>query len=166
MVSDAQFVHAVCGRCSKASIAAGAKLSDQAVDSYKLMQCCYVAHRGRFLDHVDRQSVLFFRSTRLRKRCLPTSLRLRAAGSAYQTLLPQVYSPVLYDAVLDARTLAVARASVDDSVQVGTLLGVVTNYFGEPMLELRSPARGTLLMLHDTPPVSAGETPATIAVME
>ncbi len=186
------------------------------------------------------------------------------SGSAYQTLLPHVYSPVLYDAGLDARTLAFARstgvphivlyderpndpdnaisypnaaqtrgkpaltlevghlgerdesyieqivaaclntmrhlgllsepeltpageerlyqrlesvaspetgifhprASVGDSVQVGTLLGVVTDYFGEPLLELRSPARGTLLMLHDTPPVSAGETSATIAVME
>lgn len=186
------------------------------------------------------------------------------SGSAYQTLLPHVYSPVVYDAELDARTLAFARstgvphivlyderpndpdnaisypnaaqtrgkpaltlevghlgerdesyieqvvaacmntmrhvgllsdvelapageehlyrrlegvaslatgifhprARVGESVEVGTLLGVVTDYFGDPLLELRSPVEGTLLMLLETPPVRAGETPATIAVTE
>lgn len=182
------------------------------------------------------------------------------SGSAYQTLLPHVYSPVLYDAALDARTLAFARATgmehivlyderpndpdnsisypntaqtrgkpaltlevghlgqrddasiqqilescrnvlrhlglidepelvygaaqlyrklhgvpspatgifhphskVGDTVAAGTLLGVVTDYFGAPLAELRAPIAGTLLMLLETPAISAGETPATIA---
>jgi len=183
------------------------------------------------------------------------------SGSANQTLLPHVYSPVLYDADLDARTLAFARATglehivlyderpndpdnsisypntaqtrgkpaltlevghlgqrdeasiqqvlescrnalrhlgilgeaklvnaqarlytrlhavpspvtgmfqphskVGDVVAAGTLLGIVHDYFGQPLAELRAPVAGTLLMLLETPAVSAGETPATIAV--
>lgn len=182
------------------------------------------------------------------------------SGSAYQTLLPHVYSPVLYDTALDERTLAFARATqlphivlyderpndpdnsisypntaqtrgkpaltlevghlgrrdevsirqvlascrntlrhlgilaeseqpapaarlyrklhgvtspvtgifhprskVGEEVQRGTLLGVVHDYFGEPLAELRAPVAGTLLMLLETPAVTAGETPATIA---
>ena len=183
------------------------------------------------------------------------------SGSAYQTLLPHAYSPVLHDAALDARTLDFARATglahivlyderpndpdnsvsypntaqtrdkpaltleigqlgqrdeaaiaqvvnaclralrhldmltealppvgdaqlydklvyvsstatglfhprskVGEHVEPGTLLGVVTDYFGETLEELRAPVAGTLLMLLETPAVTAGETPATIAI--
>lgn len=182
------------------------------------------------------------------------------SGSSNQTLLPHVYSPVVYDAELDARTLAFARATelehivlyderpndpdnsisypntaqtrgkpaltlevghlgqrdeasiqqvlaaclnvlrhlkmiqepelendsailytklhevestvtgifhprskVGDEVDAGTLLGIVSDYFGEPQQELRASVKGTLLMLLETPAVQAGETPATIA---
>jgi uncharacterized protein len=181
------------------------------------------------------------------------------SGSAYQTLLPHVYSPVLHDAELDARTLAFARATglthivlyderpndrensisypntaqtrgkpaltlevghlgqrdeaaiqqvldscrnalrhlgivdepelpageaqlytklhgvpstvtgifhprskVGDVVAKGALLGIVHDYYGEPLAELRAPVAGTLLMLLETPAVTAGETPATL----
>jgi len=183
------------------------------------------------------------------------------SGSSYQTLLPHVYSPVVYDDALDQRTLAFAKATgvghivlyderprdpansisypntaqtrgkpgltlevghlaqrdeqsirqvlasclnamrhlgmldepevptenprlyrkleevsspasgifhpaiaVGAEVEAGTLLGTVTNYFGETIAELHSPVRGTLLMLHQTPPIRAGETPASIGI--
>jgi uncharacterized protein len=185
------------------------------------------------------------------------------SGSSYQTLLPHVYSPVVYDEALDQRTLAFAKATgvghivlyderprdpansisypntaqtrgkpgltlevghlaqrdeqsirqvlasclnamrhlgmldeaelsaaapqlyrkleevpspvtgifhpasvVGDVVEAGTLLGTVTDYFGTTIAELHAPVRGTLLMLHQTPPIRAGEVPATIAVAE
>jgi len=183
------------------------------------------------------------------------------SGSAYQTLLPHAYSPVLHDAALDARTLAFARATglehivlyderpndpansisypntaqtrgkpaltleighlgqrdeasitrvieacrrallhlglvpgaappasnpqlyhrlayaqspvtglfhpesqVGAEVQQGQRLGVVTDYFGEPLADIQAPATGTLLMLLETPAVTAGETPVTVGV--
>ena len=183
------------------------------------------------------------------------------SGSAYQTLLPHAYSPVLHDDALDARTLAFAEATglehivlyderpndpvnsisypntaqtrgkpaltleighlgqrdeasiegvieacqralrhlgivsgaplpqrsarlysrlayadspvtglfhpesqVGAQVQEGQRLGLITDYFGELLAEIHAPATGTLLMLLETPAVSAGETPATVAV--
>lgn len=184
------------------------------------------------------------------------------SGSQYQTLLPHVYSPVLYDTVLDERTLAFAQATglkhvvlyderpndpansislpntaqtrgkpaltievgdrgdwdeadiaqmvnacrnamrhlgmldiphevaddsirlysrlvevespvtgmfqprsqVGDTVATAALLGIVTDYFGETIAEIRAPSGGTVLMLHATPAISAGETPATIGI--
>jgi predicted deacylase len=183
------------------------------------------------------------------------------SGSAYQTLLPHAYSPVLHDEALDARTLAFARATglehivlyderpndpansisypntaqtrgkpaltleighlgqrdeesitrvieacrrallhlglipgapppaanarhysrlayaespvtglfhpeshVGAQVQQGQRLGMITDYFGEPLAEILAPATGTLLMLLETPAVTAGETPVTVGV--
>lgn len=183
------------------------------------------------------------------------------SGSAYQALLPHVYSPVIYNDELDKTTLAFAKSTglkhivlyderpndlensisypntaqirgkpaltveighlglrdqsfVDDTVTVcrnalihlgmikgtkintqdailyqrlksakstvdgiftpltkvgkkvkkGDVLGFTTDYFGEQIEEVTAPVNGTVLMLLQTPAVSKGQSPATLAV--
>jgi hypothetical protein len=45
----------------------------------------------------------------------------------------------------------------DSTVEKGTLLGYVTDFFGRRVSEVRAPFSGVLLYILGTPPVSAGE---------
>lgn len=45
----------------------------------------------------------------------------------------------------------------DETVAQGTLLGTVTDFFGNKLAEVRAPFAGVVLYVVATPPVSAGE---------
>ena len=51
-------------------------------------------------------------------------------------------------------------------VREGARLGVVRDFFGKPLAEIRAPADGMMLILLGTPPVNRGETVAVIARVE
>lgn len=51
-------------------------------------------------------------------------------------------------------------------VEKGTLLGVVTDFFGKQVYELRSPFAGEVLYVIATPPISAGEPLAFIGAIK
>ena len=61
--------------------------------------------------------------------------------------------------VLRSPAAGIFRALVqpDQSVARGTLLGVLTDFFGNPVQEVRSPFAGIVLYIVATPPVSQGE---------
>jgi predicted deacylase len=50
-----------------------------------------------------------------------------------------------------------ARVQPDQSVARGTLLGVLTDFFGNTLQEIRAPLSGIVLYIVGTPPVSQGE---------
>ena len=50
-----------------------------------------------------------------------------------------------------------ARVQPDQTVAAGTVLGVVTDFFGNSVQEIRSPFAGVVLYIVATPPVSQGE---------
>ena len=51
-------------------------------------------------------------------------------------------------------------------VEKGTLLGVVTDFFGKQVYELRAPFAGEVLYIIGTPPISAGEPLAFVAAIK
>jgi predicted deacylase len=48
-------------------------------------------------------------------------------------------------------------------VEPGALLAWVSDYFGNRVADIRAPVRGVVLIIYDTPPVSKGEEPVTLA---
>ena len=50
-----------------------------------------------------------------------------------------------------------ARVQPDQAVAKGTLLGVLTDFFGNAVQEVRAPFAGVVLYIVATPPVSQGE---------
>jgi hypothetical protein len=78
----------------------------------------------------------------------------------------RVEQPVWIDriAVLRATAAGVFHARVEpgQSVARQTLLGVVTDYFGNTLEEVRAPFAGIVLYIVGTPPVSAGEPLAMV----
>jgi len=50
-------------------------------------------------------------------------------------------------------------------VEKGQLLGVVTDFFGKQVFELRAPFAGEVLYVVATPPISAGEPLAFIGAI-
>jgi predicted deacylase len=67
--------------------------------------------------------------------------------------------------VIRASSTGVFHASVRDGYMVaeGTLLGVLMNLFGEPVMEIRAPFAGVVNYVVGTPPVSEGEPLAMIS---
>ncbi|HWQ03709.1 MAG TPA: succinylglutamate desuccinylase/aspartoacylase family protein, partial [Candidatus Nitrosotenuis sp.] len=55
-----------------------------------------------------------------------------------------------------------ARVQAGQSVAQGTLVGVLTDYFGGTLGEVRAPFAGVILYVVATPPVSAGEPLAMV----
>jgi len=55
-----------------------------------------------------------------------------------------------------------ARVQPDQSVATGTLLGVLNDFFGNPVQEIRAPFAGIVLYVVATPPVSEGEPLAMV----
>jgi predicted deacylase len=51
-------------------------------------------------------------------------------------------------------------------VEKVALLGVVTDFFGKQMFELRAPFAGEILYIIGTPPISAGEPLAFVAAVK
>jgi predicted deacylase len=77
-----------------------------------------------------------------------------------------VEHPVWFDRneVLRSGVTGVFRPTVGRSefVQKGTLLGVVTDFFGKQIAEFRAPFAGVVLYIVGTPPISPGEPVAFI----
>lgn len=73
----------------------------------------------------------------------------------------RVEHPVWFDRaeVLRSPATGIFQAQVqpDQTVAQGTLLGVLTDFFGHPVQEIRSPFAGVVLYIVATPPVSQGE---------
>jgi hypothetical protein len=55
-----------------------------------------------------------------------------------------------------------ARVKAGHTVAQGALLGVVTDFFGAPIEEVRAPFAGEVLYVVATPPVSKGEPLAMV----
>jgi len=53
---------------------------------------------------------------------------------------------------------------IGELVEKDALLGIVRDYFGEPLAELRAPRRGVVLILQNAPPVSKGTGLITLGV--
>lgn len=58
------------------------------------------------------------------------------------------------------------KARKTQMVEKGALLGVVTDYFGKQVYELRAPFAGEVLYILGTPPISAGEPLAFVAAIK
>jgi predicted deacylase len=58
------------------------------------------------------------------------------------------------------------RVQKTHMVEKGALLGVVTDYFGKQIFELRAPFAGEVLYILGTPPISAGEPLAFIGAVK
>jgi predicted deacylase len=82
--------------------------------------------------------------------------------------LPAAEGHVLYARLVDVETpaegLFTAHARIGELVESGALLGTVSDYFGDPLAELRAPERGVVLMLRHKPPVNAGEGLVTLGI--
>jgi len=59
-----------------------------------------------------------------------------------------------------------AKARKAQMVEKGSLLGVVTDFFGKQIYELRAPFAGEILYIIGTPPISAGEPLAFVAAVK
>lgn len=68
----------------------------------------------------------------------------------------------LHEVESPATGILIPRVRAGELVGAGTLLGVVVDYFGATLAELRAPVRGVLLILNGAPAVNTGETPFTI----
>ncbi|BFM08745.1 succinylglutamate desuccinylase/aspartoacylase family protein [Halioxenophilus aromaticivorans] len=55
-------------------------------------------------------------------------------------------------------------AAIGQPVQPGDLLGTVSNYYGEPVAEIKATEAGTILMLRQWPAIAEGESPATLGI--
>lgn len=73
---------------------------------------------------------------------------------------PAAGGQVFYERLIDVETTVTGlfepHCSIGELVDEGALLGVVRDYFGNSLAELRAPARGVVLMLRHAPPVNAG----------
>lgn len=82
--------------------------------------------------------------------------------------VPEAGGHVLYDRLVDVDApvggLFTARARIGELVESGARLGTITDYFGEPLAELRAPERGVVLMLRHKPPVNPGEGLVTLGI--
>lgn len=57
------------------------------------------------------------------------------------------------------------RVRTGDFVNEGSLLGVITDYHGNPLAEITAPASGILLILFATPPVNQGDNLAVVGLV-
>lgn len=77
-------------------------------------------------------------------------------------------NPVIYDKLKSIASpvngLFTPRVEIGSTVEEGTIVGDVRDYFGNIVAELTSPVSGTVLMINYTPPVKAGETPVMIGI--
>jgi len=78
----------------------------------------------------------------------------------------RVENPVWLDPtqVITSEATGIFKPSVErgHSVAKGTLLGIVTDFFGQTVFEVRAPFAGIVLYIVATPPVSKGEPLAMI----
>jgi predicted deacylase len=66
----------------------------------------------------------------------------------------------------DKAGLFFAKVQKTQMVEKGALLGVVTDFFGKQIYELRAPFAGEILYVVGTPPISAGEPLAFVAAIK
>lgn len=77
-------------------------------------------------------------------------------------------APVIYDKLKSVASpvdgLFTPRVEIGSVVEKGSIVGEVRDYFGNVVTELASPINGTVMMINETPPVKAGESPVTIGI--
>ncbi len=82
--------------------------------------------------------------------------------------LPPSEGHVVYERLIEVETpemgLFERRCEIGELVEQGALLGLVRDYFGDTIAELRAPTRGVVLMLRHAPPVNQGATLVTLGV--
>jgi hypothetical protein len=66
----------------------------------------------------------------------------------------------------DKSGLFYPKVKKTEMVEKGALLGVVTDFFGKQVYELRAPIAGEVLYILNTPPISAGEPLAFVAAVK
>lgn len=78
--------------------------------------------------------------------------------------------PIIHDRLQSVASpadgLFTPRVEIGSTVEEGTIVGDVRDYFGNIVAELSAPVSGTILMINETPPVKAGETPVTIGIAQ
>ena len=78
--------------------------------------------------------------------------------------------PVIYETIVYAKSefdgFFTPLVTIGDAVQPGTLLGEVTDYFGNVIQRLKAKQTGTILMINETPPVKKGESPVAIGIVK
>ncbi|MEE4277040.1 MAG: succinylglutamate desuccinylase/aspartoacylase family protein [Halieaceae bacterium] len=81
---------------------------------------------------------------------------------------PSPGGQIIYERLEDVETpvtgLFEPLCSIGELVEEGALLGVVRDYFGDEIAEVRAPLRGVVLMLRHAPPVHAGAGLVTLGV--
>ncbi|WP_166422710.1 succinylglutamate desuccinylase/aspartoacylase family protein [Paraglaciecola sp. 20A4] len=86
--------------------------------------------------------------------------RLIAGIDMLPTTLPASEGQVIYKHLVDVETPVTGifepHCKIGELVNAGALLGIVRDYFGETIAELRAPNRGVVLMLRHAPPVNKG----------
>ena len=63
-----------------------------------------------------------------------------------------------------ATSIFTPTVNIGDQAMKGNVLGAVTDHIGDPITNITALADGTVSMLMQTPAVSKGETPATLAI--
>ncbi|AEE21160.1 MAG: succinylglutamate desuccinylase/aspartoacylase family protein [Paraglaciecola chathamensis] len=94
--------------------------------------------------------------------------RLIAGIDMLPSGLPASEGQVIYKQLVDVETPSMGffepHCEIGELVEAGALLGVVRDYFGESVAELRAPKRGVVLMLRHTPPVNKGMGLITLGI--
>lgn len=76
--------------------------------------------------------------------------------------------PVIYEKLTSVTSptdgVFTPRVEIGSTVEEGTIVGDVRDYFGNIVAELTAPVSGIVMMINETPPVKAGETPVTIGI--
>lgn len=87
-------------------------------------------------------------------------------------MYPGMHEPtsghVFYERLVGVETPATGlfepHCAIGELVETGALLGIVRDYFGEPLAELRAPTRGVVLIMQHAPPVTSGAGLITLGV--
>lgn len=94
--------------------------------------------------------------------------RLIAGIDMLPSTLPASEGQTIYEQLVEVETPVKGffepKCEIGEFVQQGALLGIVRDYFGEPIAELRAPNRGVVLMLQNAPPANKGAALITIGV--
>lgn len=92
--------------------------------------------------------------------------RLIAGIDMLPSTLPASEGQIIYEQLVEVETpvegFFESRCKIGEFVEKGALLGIVRDYFGEPIAELRAPNRGVVLMLRNAPPANKGAALITL----
>ncbi len=85
------------------------------------------------------------------------------AGDATPHPEPAIYQQVKY---LDSHHdgFFTPRVTIGDTVETGTVLGEVSDYFGNVVEQISAPDAGIIMMINETPPIKSGESAVAIGI--
>ncbi|MDC8831957.1 succinylglutamate desuccinylase/aspartoacylase family protein [Alteromonas gilva] len=87
------------------------------------------------------------------------------AGDATPHPEPAIYQKVKY---LDSHNdgFFTPLVTIGDVVQPGTVLGEVSDYFGNKVEDITAPDAGIVMMINETPPIRSGESAVAIGIRQ